>query len=64
MTDNISNIPTDWANPKWEEGDHAASWRDYVDRDVMKLWPSFTDKQQINLAHNFQHIADSWEWER
>lgn len=58
VNDKLNNVPPDWEDPVWDTKDRVHNWRNYVDDEVKRLWPLFTDEAKQALAQNFNGIAE------
>lgn len=53
----------DYAEPKWDEYERVHGWRNYVNEELRRIWPTFSDEQKLAVARNARDIASQEDWD-
>ena len=57
------HIPEDWQSPDWQHKDRVHEWKNYVTKEVEKIWDTLPDNAKMVFAESYQEVANKEEWE-
>ena len=53
----------DCLEPVWADADRIHDWRNYVNEELQRLWPTFNPEQKRAIAMNAEDIASREHWD-